>query len=200
MNPVRTSVMTIAQQARRLANGVSHRYRAFRKDRGGMAAIEFAIVFPMMLVLYFGIVDVTNLLTVSRKVTLASSTIGDLVAQAPGSVLLADLNGLNNAIAPILAPIPPSTIKTDVYVYRKNGNAYALRWHYNVNGTCPGTLPANMLSMMADNNDLVVARVCTSVYPITGKVIGSGARQLKDQFILRPREAPTITCSNCSTT
>ena len=50
-----------------------------------------------MLVLYFGLVDVTNLLSANRRVTLTSSTIADLVTQASGNVSSADLDGFFNA-------------------------------------------------------------------------------------------------------
>ena len=169
----------------------------FRKDRKGMAAIEFAAIFPFMLVLYFGVVDIGDLISTNRKVTLAASALGDLVAQAPGTVTASELNGLYKAIAPIMDPIPASAVKVHILVYRKSGSTAVLRWQHNTNGTCAGTLPTGMVGMMADGNDLVLARVCTSYAPITGKVVSAGPFNLTDQFVLRPREAPQLLCPNC---
>lgn len=169
----------------------------FRKDKSGVAAIEFAAIFPFMLVLYFGVVDVGDLISTNRKVTLAASALGDLVAQAPGSVTASELNGLYAAITPIMDPIPASAVKVHILTYKKSGSSAVLRWQHNKNGTCDGTLPSGMAAMMADGNDLVLARVCTSYQPITGNVVGAGPFVLNDQFVLRPREAPELICSNC---
>jgi TadE-like protein len=179
------------------ANGLCGAAARFRNDASGVAAIEFAAVFPFMLVLYFGVVDVTELISANRKVTLATSAVGDLVAQAPGVITEADLNGLYKAIGPIMEPIPASAVKIEILVYKKSGASSALRWTHVKNGTCTGSLPSGMASMMADGNDLVVARVCTNYQPITGKVIGAGPFALSDQFVLRPREAPQLVCTDC---
>jgi Flp pilus assembly protein TadG len=169
----------------------------FGTDRRGVAAIEFAVIFPFMLVLYFGVVTVGDLISANRKVTLASSALGDLVAQAPGTVTAADLNGLYAAITPIMDPLPVASVKVHILVYKKSGTAAVLRWQHNKNGTCTGTVPSNLVNMMADGNDLVLARVCTSYQPLVGTVVGAGPFNLTDQFVLRPREAPQLICTNC---
>jgi Flp pilus assembly protein TadG len=194
--------MTIKQRVSELLGGCSRRVLSaagrFRRDKSGMAAIEFAFVFPFMLIMYFGVVDVADLLSANRKVTLAASALGDLVAQAPGTLTPSDLAGLYNAIGPIMSPIPASAVKINILTYRKNGSAAQLRWDHDKNGTCSGmSLPSNMIDMMADNNDLVVARVCISYQPVVGEVVGSGPFLLSDQFVLRPRESPTLLCSAC---
>lgn len=170
----------------------------FRSDKSGMAAIEFAFVFPFMLIMYFGVIDVADLLSANRKVTLAASSLGDLVAQAPGTLTPSDLDGLYNAVGPIMTPIAASDVKINILTYRKNGSTAQLRWDDEQNGTCSGmSPPANMISMMADGNDLVIARVCISYQPIVGSIVGAGPFLLSDQFVLRPRESPTLLCSAC---
>ena len=193
---------TIKQRASELLCGCSRQVISaagrFRRDKSGMAAIEFAFVFPFMLIMYFGVVDIADLLSANRKVTLAASSLGDLVAQAPGTLTPSDLAGLYNAIGPVMSPIPASSVKINILTYKKTGTTATLRWDHDQNGICSGmSLPSNMASMMADGNDLVVARVCVSYQPITGNVIGAGPFLLSDQFVLRPRESPTLLCSAC---
>jgi len=55
--------------------------RRFWRARAGVAAVEFAFILPMMLVLYFGIVVLGQGLEVGRKVEMASRTLADLTAQ-----------------------------------------------------------------------------------------------------------------------
>ena len=56
--------------------------RRWRNDRRGLSAIEFALLFPLMLTIYFGAVEISNLLTIDRKVANVAGTTADLVAQA----------------------------------------------------------------------------------------------------------------------
>jgi Flp pilus assembly protein TadG len=177
-----------------LAGGVAR----FRRDAQGMAAIEMAFIFPFMIVIYFGLVDVTNLLSAERRVTLAASTLADLVTQAPGTVSKADLNGFYNAVGPIMDPFPASSAKIDVFDFKKNGSSVVQRWTNNKNGSCGGApSTAGLVDLMADDNDVVLARVCITYQPVTGKVFGKGPFTLHDQILLRPRQAPTLECSDC---
>ena len=54
---------------------------SFVSDKRGMAATEFALILPLMLVLFFGVVEGSDALTKSRRVTLAANTLADLAAQ-----------------------------------------------------------------------------------------------------------------------
>jgi hypothetical protein len=57
------------------------RLRRFLRARAGIAAVEFAFILPMMLVLYFGIVVLGQGLEIGRKVHEAARTLADLTAQ-----------------------------------------------------------------------------------------------------------------------
>ncbi|CAN5344719.1 hypothetical protein BH10PSE7_BH10PSE7_17300 [soil metagenome] len=178
---------------------LKRKLKNLRRDQSGMAAIEMAFVFPVMLTIYFGLVDVTNLLSANRRVTLAASTLADLVTQAPGVITKADLTGFYNAVKPIMDPFPSDTVGIQIYGYRKNGTAVNLRWSDSKNGSC-GAAPSTtgLIDLMNENNDLVLARVCVSITPITGKIVGSAPYNLTDTLVLRPRQSTTIDCSDCT--
>lgn len=57
------------------------RIRNFASDCRGMAATEFALLLPVLLVIFFGVVEGSDALTKSRRVTLAANTLADLAAQ-----------------------------------------------------------------------------------------------------------------------
>src|SRR5580700_3342027 len=50
-------------------------------DRLGSAATEFALVFPIMLVMFLGTFEVANAVIIYMKVIDAADTVSDLVAQ-----------------------------------------------------------------------------------------------------------------------
>jgi len=53
----------------------------FSVDRKGLAAIEFALLAPIMVFLFFATVEGSDALSTSRRVSLAVNTVTDLVAQ-----------------------------------------------------------------------------------------------------------------------
>jgi len=59
-------------------------YKNLRKlwrDKTGLAAVEFAFIAPLMILLYLGVVELSDAMIANRKLTTATSTMADLVAQ-----------------------------------------------------------------------------------------------------------------------
>jgi hypothetical protein len=54
---------------------------AFVRAKSGLAAVEFAFIAPLMILLFLGIVEGSNALAVSRRVSLAVNTLADLASQ-----------------------------------------------------------------------------------------------------------------------
>lgn len=55
--------------------------RKFSKDTKGVSALEFALIAPILIILYLGTAELTMALTADRKVTGAANTVADLIAQ-----------------------------------------------------------------------------------------------------------------------
>lgn len=53
----------------------------FLKSRDGLAAVEFAFIAPIMVLLFFGVLEGSSAYSASRKALLAANTLADLVAQ-----------------------------------------------------------------------------------------------------------------------
>ena len=53
----------------------------FKKDSKGVAAVEFALIAPILLVLFIGTIEVSLMIAVDRKISRTSSAIADLIAQ-----------------------------------------------------------------------------------------------------------------------
>src|SRR5580765_1607794 len=87
-------------------------------DCRGIAAIEFAMIVPLMLVLFFGTVEFSTGLAIDRKVTVMARTLSDLTSQNI-SVTTAQLTNFRNAGAGIMTPYDPVPVKstiTELYV------------------------------------------------------------------------------------
>ena len=85
-------------------------FRDCLSNRSGVSAVEFALILPVLLTMYFGVVEIGNALTITRRTSIVASTAADLVAQEKTT----SSNGLKDAFAAsksILAPIDPTPLK-----------------------------------------------------------------------------------------
>lgn len=56
--------------------------KAFAKDVRGVSALEFALIAPILILLYLGLAELTMGMMASRKTSHLAATIGDLAAQS----------------------------------------------------------------------------------------------------------------------
>jgi Flp pilus assembly protein TadG len=176
--------------------------KPFLKNDKGVAAIEMAFIMPFMLLLYFGLVDITVLISLNRKITSAASTTADLVTQQRSSVLKSFIDDTYKATAMIISPTPASEVRVEVFGFRNVGGTITKIWQTN-NGTGPscGAVPAttSMLPLMTAGNDVIVARSCMNFTPAVAtfmgtNVVGATSFLLKQSISIRPRAALQLTC------
>jgi Flp pilus assembly pilin Flp len=77
--------------------------RRFAADRRGVAALEFALIAPVMVMAYFGTAELTEGLMASRKVSTVASSVGDLASQA-AAVTPAQLGDIFNIGKTLMLP------------------------------------------------------------------------------------------------
>jgi Flp pilus assembly protein TadG len=80
-----------------------HRIGLFRRATSGMAAVEFAFLLPVMLTLFFGVVETSAALSCRASVSNVAATMADLVAQE-STVSQGDLQNVFAAGNTILYP------------------------------------------------------------------------------------------------
>lgn len=80
--------------------------RYFRQQNG-VAAVEFALILPVLTLLLFGAIELSNLLIADSKLRNVAASVSDLLTQkSNGIVSEADLNVANIAAAQIMTPLP----------------------------------------------------------------------------------------------
>ena len=52
-------------------------------DTRGVAAVEFVLMLPLMLMIFFGTIQVSTVVAVDRKVSLVARSLSDMISQAP---------------------------------------------------------------------------------------------------------------------
>src|ERR1700724_4569580 len=84
------------------------------KDRRGIAATEFAIIVPIMLVMFFGTVEFSSAVAVDRKITLVARTLSDLTSQYTTVAVNPDLTNFFAASTAILTPYSGTPTKATI--------------------------------------------------------------------------------------
>lgn len=106
----------------------------FLRDTSGIAATEFALIAPILILLFLGVVEVSNLLVADMKLRATASSVADLMAQdSDGSISAADLNLAGVAAQQIMAPLPITGSRlnltvTNYQISSAVGNPVTVRW------------------------------------------------------------------------
>ena len=175
-------------------------FRRFARDRAGVSAIEFTLIFPVLLALFAGTVDLGQALLVSRKMNQIVATGGDIVSQN-GTWTTADATALLKGMATIIQPYDVKDLAIELIVLDVDSKLVAtVNWSLNYNGNTfkkgvasPVTLPADMATANVQTI-LVQARFSFStpfsslLTPVTGMSKYTYARH----YFMRPRTSNTV--------
>jgi hypothetical protein len=176
--------------------------KSYLNAQSGVAAIEFAFILPVMLLLYFGMLDLTTLVVNNRKVTTVASAVADLTAQNRTKVLKTQVEDYMKVANLILNPMPNGGVTVRVYGYRNSGGAPSKIWETS-NGSgpgCSGTPSTSGYSnLMTAGNDLVVAQTCMTYVPYVAtflgeKILGATSFNVEQAVVVRPRSTLVLDC------
>jgi len=109
----------------------------FARDRQGVGAIEFAIIFPVLIMLYLGAFEITIGLSVSKRTARAAGSIADIVTQQQ-SVTKSSLTDIAKAAAPIYSPFDSSGMLVKVTAIQIDGSSNpTVMWSWASTGAAP---------------------------------------------------------------
>jgi Flp pilus assembly protein TadG len=189
-----------------------HSFAGLLRDCSGLAATEFAVITPLMLVMFFGTVEFSSGVAVSRKVTLVARTLSDLTSQSSAPVDDNYLKNVFTASAAILAPYPPSSMTSVTLseIYVDINQKATIQWsksasvsdNYPTQATLitssykqgdPITVPAGLL---VKQTYLILSEVTYVYKPAIGYVMAKAGVTLKDSTYTRPRQSICVIYNN----
>ncbi|AGA65067.1 putative transmembrane protein [Liberibacter crescens BT-1] len=162
--------------------------------RSGVGAIEMTIIFPLLVIIYLGTYEITNLYSVVKRVTQISSSMADMCTRET-NVSQLYFKGMQKLAKAIMLPYAFSNMDIKVYGYWTDDNKQTVqKWGWPNNAKDPGPLPS-----VADPKVFTVTTVISLQY----KMLGFLSNQWSEINIvktdsLRQREGKEIICSDCS--
>lgn len=195
--------------------GIYTRAIRFCRDSRGIAAIEFALIVPVLLIMYFMTMEASQAIETSKKVSRIGSMVADLVAQQQ-SVLAAQLDAIMQIGNSTLQPYNRSTPKiviTAIQVTDETTPQVQVLWSRKmVNGAFSADAAKTSITTIPDTLKIkgtFLVRVQSSLtYEPVITWSADGAKRLGlstafakipmgETYYLRARRSSTITCSNC---
>ena len=172
----------------------------FAGDEGGVSALEFALLLPLMITLYLGGVEVSQAVSADRKTTLVAHTIGDLTAQA-SNVTSAEMTNVLNAGAAVAYPFSSSNLRETVTAVciDSAGTRATVLWSQTLNGTARTGIVTSLIppALMVANTSLIWGEASYSYRPTIGWTI-TGTLNLSDKIFLRPRLTSSVTLNSAA--
>jgi len=165
----------------------------FAAERCGLAAVEFALLLPLLLTLFLGGVEVSQGVATHRKVTLTARALADVASQYT-SITNSDMSDILNASSDIIAPYATSKLQSVVSELSINAQGQAtVVWSDTLNGTARpvGQVVSIPSGLAVANSYLILGEASYSYNPTYGYVV-TGTMTLSDQFYMRPRQASSV--------
>jgi Flp pilus assembly protein TadG len=158
----------------------------YRADKNGVAAIEFAFIVPIMFVMFVGAVELSQAITVDRRVTQAANSIADLAARKETSITQAEMGDIMRIGGFIMAPYdqqPLQVIVRNVTSSSKSATATKQSWQCTFSAL--GANPAPTCTCMNETYDLPAGLVSTNDSVVVAEVTYTYTPLVFDYFLNR---------------
>jgi Flp pilus assembly protein TadG len=186
-----------------------------RRERGGVAAIEFAFIAPVLLVLYFVTMEVSQGVDTNKKVARIASMVADLTTQQQ-TVVPATLDAIMEIGAAIIQPYNRTEPDIEITAIRVTDEATPralVSWSRQLEGGAtsrPFTVDTEVTipeQLMIPNTFLIRVASRLDYRPVIawsadgkqtlGLTSAFDQIDMTEQYYLRPRMSATIPCTGC---
>jgi Flp pilus assembly protein TadG len=177
--------------------------KRIRRDERGVSAIEFVLIFPLLIGMLAGTVDIGQALTVSRKMNQVVSTLGDMTSQQV-TWTAADIDAIVAGTVTIIEPYSKTDLKLDLVVLDVDAAlATKVNWarSYNKTALTKGVAsPVTIPTKIAQSGVQLIAvkatyTLTTPFSKLLQPITGVTTYNYQKTYIMRPRNGDTITLS-----
>ena len=177
----------------------ARRLQGFAANEQGVAAIEFAFIAPVLMLLYLGASDVRFAVTLQRKVSQITADVSDLVTRET-SVKKTGLDGMFRIADAILIPYDKSLLHLQITGVQEHvGADPEIMWSYSNDGSpYPSVMAMKALGQFsASRKSFVVVTQASYPYRPLGGMVTSRPLTLTGLAINRTRRSEDVKCGDC---
>jgi Flp pilus assembly protein TadG len=165
----------------------------FTGDTSGVSAVEFALLVPLILLIFFAMVEVSQGLNANRKLTLTVRALSDLVAQAT-SVTSTDVTNVFAAASLIMQPFSTVNLKSRISAINIDASGVTkVDWSRGsgMSARAKGDVVTIPAGLRIGGTQLIWSEAEYVFTPPVGYFL-TGPITMKDQFFARPRQSNTV--------
>jgi Flp pilus assembly protein TadG len=184
--------------------GLKRLARTIRRNNDGVGAVEFALIAPVLIILYIGSLEVSVAMSVNKKLARAASTVADLITQE-NSVNKTYLESMVNVGQSVMTPFRSDGLKVKVTGISVDSAGQATAsWSWQDGNSRPyavGSVQSLPTDLAIPNTFLVRTELefdhqLLLVMPGLSDV-DIRTLNMKKTYHLRQRLGDSIPCSNC---
>ncbi len=175
--------------------------RRFVESRRAVAAIEFAIIMPVLVLMFLASFDAGNAISIFMKVRAATYTLGAITNQYT-TMQLTDITAVTSATSAVLAPYSGTpTVVVVTQIKATSSTKATVSWSYSptsgqalAQGASVNNLPSNLAKNSCNNTYpcyLIYAQVSYTFTPTFGSFI-TNSLNLSDSLYFTPRSSACI--------
>ena len=169
--------------------------KRFRKDDDGVAAIEFAIIAPIMITMYFGLSEMATAIAVDRRISHGANVAADLLTQQAEMAPL-DIEETLAASVRVMgvSNVSDITMQIQSYVLDRNDQMVSEGLiNFNTGASNLPAFDASTLStrVLSQTSGVVVTRVAYTYSPLKLRYFNSDIT-LSETFLLKPRRSNAV--------
>jgi Flp pilus assembly protein TadG len=171
---------------------------AFARARSGVAAVEFAILVPVLLLLYLGGFEITQALSTYRKLTDTTTELASIVSQY-AAMSSSDVTSVFTASSQIMAPNSTSSLTIVLSEVTTDANSNpTVTWSQAYNGATAlavGSSVAMPTGLAMANTSYVLVQTAYLYTPVIGAAYVKPI-SLHNQIYMLPRRSTSIAYSS----
>jgi Flp pilus assembly protein TadG len=179
--------------------------RRFSRDRSGIGAIEFAILAPVLLLLYLGALETTIALSVAKRASRAAGAVADIITQQT-SVSKSVLATMPSAVGAIFAPYSNTGLTLKITGITIDASSKAtVTWSWAQDGSTPyakNSTPTGIPTDMNKASSFLVRTELSIPYQLLRfgpdfLPAGTNTITIARQYFYRQRTGTSIPCGDC---
>jgi Flp pilus assembly protein TadG len=162
---------------------LAQRFKALLRSSDGVAAVEFAYLCPLLMLMTFGTFEMTRAIVTHKRFQKAAAMVGDLVAReqqlgTTPSTATAALDGIMVSAGQVMSPFTSSSLKVGISQLRASttdATNTTVEWSYPYQGAtvaaCGTKKAMPSTNMMTAGNAAIVVEASYTYTPLLLNII-----------------------------